>query len=389
MYNNLALSGARLRLALQDRNEPVTKTATAAVLDEAGGPFRLRPVQLGPLRADEVLVRIQACGICHTDLKFQERLPLPAVFGHEGTGVVEEVGAQAKGARPGDRVMLSYPWCGQCPSCVNAEPYCCEAIPKLKFGGRRLDGSQPIRCNGAPITSAFFQQSSFATHAIAHAHTLVPVQTDLPPERLAALPCGVQTGAGAVLNTFAVGTGDPLAVIGAGTVGLSAILAGKLVGATPLIAVDLVPSRLALALELGATHAFHAGEEDVAARVREAAPQGARFVLDTSDSLAGLNTGVSCLGQGGVIGIVSAPPSGAPFPFSTRGLFERVGKLQCIVQGSSVPQKFLPRLLRLHEQGRFPYDRLVTAYEFAAINEALADIKSGKAIKPVLVMSES
>ena len=124
------------------------------------------------------------------------------------------------------------------------------------------------------------------------------------------------------------------------------------------------------------------------ARVREAAPHGLRFVLDTSDSLAGLNTGVSCLSQGGTIGIVSAPQAGASFPFSTRGLFDRVANLQCIVQGSSVPQKFLPHLLRLHEQGRFPYDKLVTTYEFAAINEALADIKSGKAIKPVLVMSE-
>lgn len=361
-------------------------TATAAILEKAGGPFSLHRVELDALRENEVLVRIQACGICHTDLKFQERLPLPAVFGHEGAGVVEEVGAKVRGARRGDRVMLSYPWCGQCPPCANGEPYCCEIIPKLKFGGARLDGSRPIRCNGAPITSAFFQQSSFATHAIAHEHTLVPVQTDLPPEMLAALPCGVQTGAGAVLNTFAAGAGDSLAVIGVGAVGLSAILAGKLVGTRPLIAVDLVPSRLELALELGATHAFHAGDEDIAAQVREAAPHGVRFALDTSDSLAGLNTGVSCLGQGGAIGIVSAPPPGAAFPFSTRGLFERVGKLQCIVQGSAVPQEFLPRLLRLHEQGQFPYDKLVTTYAFAAIDEALADVKSGKAIKPVLRM---
>ena len=364
----------------------MAKTATAAVLEAAGAPFRLRQVELDALRDDEVLVRIQACGICHTDLKFQERLTLPAVFGHEGAGVVEELGAKVQGVRPGDRVMLSYPWCGHCPPCAKAEPYCCERIPKLKFGGSRLDGSQPLSWNGAPITSAFFQQSSFATYAIAHVHTLVPVQTELPPAMLAALPCGVQTGAGAVLNTFAAGAGDSLAVIGVGAVGLSAIMAGKLAGAAPLVAVDLVRSRLELALELGATHVFDAGEEDVAARVREAVPHGLRFVLDTSDSLAGLNTGVSCLGQGGTIGIVSAPQAGASFPFSTRGLFDRVANLQCIVQGSSVPQQFLPRLLQLHEQGRFPYEKLVTAYDFAAINDALADMGSGKAIKPVLVM---
>ena len=362
-------------------------TATAAILEEAGGPFSLHPVELDSLREDEVLVRIQACGICHTDLKFQERLPLPAVFGHEGAGVVEEVGSKLQGVRPGDRVMLSYPWCGSCRPCGRAEPYCCERIPELKFGGSRLDGNQPISWNGASITSAFFQQSSFATYAVAHAHTLVPVQTDLPAELLAALPCGVQTGAGAVLNTFGVKAGDPLVVIGVGSVGLSAVMAGKMVGAAPIVAVDLAPSRLALALEVGATHAFHA-EDGVAARVREAMPQGARYALETSDSLAGLNTGVSCLGQGGTIGIVSAPPAGQPFPFSTRGLFERVASLRSIVQGSSVPQKFLPWLLELHERGQFPYDKLVTAYDFSAINQAMADMKSGSTIKPVLLMSD-
>ena len=360
--------------------------ATAAVASHADGPFRLRSVELDGPRHGEVLVRIEACGICHTDLKMRTRLPLPAVLGHEGTGVVEELGPGVHGVRPGDRVILSYPSCGDCPPCERAEPFRCEHIPQLKFSGARLDGTQPVRIDGAPASSAFFQQSSFATRAVAHERTLVPVRTEHPPELLAALPCGIQTGAGAVLNTFRAAAGNPLVVIGVGAVGLSAVMAGRLVGATPIVVVDVLSARLDLARELGADVGVDASVEDVAARVWEALPRGARYVLETSDTVAGLETGIACLGQGGAIGIVSAPPPGATFPFSTRTLFERVASLHGICQGSSVPRDFLPRLLELHDQGRFPYEKIVAAYDFADINRAVADMQRGAAVKPVLVM---
>ena len=366
----------------------MTTEATAAIIEQAGGPFRLRPVVLDDLRPDEALVRIQACGICHTDLKFQERLPLPALLGHEGAGVVEAVGAEVEGVRKGDRVVLSYPSCGECPSCATAEPFRCEVIPRLKFGGARADGTHTVCCEGTPITSAFFQQSSFATHAIAHASTLVPVDSTLPNELLAALPCGVQTGAGAMLNTFPVAAKDPVVVIGAGTVGLSAVMAAASQGAAPLITIDPVPARRALALELGATHAFAATAETTP-QVRAVMPRGARYVLESSGTVDGLETGMCCLGQGGAIGIVTAPPTGETFPFSTRALFDRVASLHGIVQGSAIPRAFLPRLLNLHQQGTFPYHKLVKTYPFAAINQAVEDIKQGTAVKAVLIMEES
>ncbi|MYE80283.1 MAG: NAD(P)-dependent alcohol dehydrogenase [Gammaproteobacteria bacterium] len=361
-------------------------TATAAVVSRPDGPFRLGPVELDGPRDDEVLVRVEACGICHTDLKVRERLPLPAVLGHEGTGTVLETGAGVTRFARGERVILSYPSCGDCAPCRRAEPFRCEHIPALKFGGARADGTKPVRVDGGPVSSAFFQQSSFATLAVAHERTLVPVRTDHPPELLAALPCGVQTGAGAVLNTFRATGGHPLVVIGVGAVGLSAVMAGRIVGTRPIVAVDVVPSRLELARELGADHAVDARAEDVVARLREALPRGARYVLETSATVAGLETGIACLGQGGAIGIVSAPPPGETFPFTTRTLFERVATLHGICQGSSVPRDFLPRLLALHDQGRFPVDRLVTAYDFADINRAVADMERGVAVKPVLVM---
>lgn len=346
----------------------------------------LEQVEFDGLRDNEVLVRIQACGICHTDIKFQQRIALPGVFGHEGTGVVEDTGAKVDFVQAGDRVVLSYPSCGQCPPCNRDEPFRCEKIPALKFAGQRPDGSKPISVNGDEVSSAFFQQSSFATRAVVLDRSVVPVDTNLPAELLAALPCGVQTGAGAILNTFKAVAGDSLVIFGAGSVGLSAIMAARLMGVSPIIAVDLVPSRLELALELGASAALNASAVDVPSEVKKLLPHGARFVFESSDSIAALNAGIECLAQGGEIGIVSAPPSGKTFPFTTRGLFDRVASLHGIVQGHSVPRSFIPKLIQFHAEGRFPFERLVTTYPFADIDRAISDAEAGKVIKPVLLM---
>ena len=364
----------------------MTYTATAAIVWEPGGELTLEPVELDALQNHELLVRIEACGICHTDVKFQERLELPAVFGHEGTGTVEAVGNSVKGISPGDRVVLSYPWCGTCPSCEHEEPYRCESIPELKFGGQRPDGSKPVRLNGKEITSAFFQQSSFATRAVVAEKTVVPVNTDQPPEMLAALPCGVQTGAGAVLNTFNVQAGESLVIFGVGAVGLSSVMAGELVGANPIIAIDMVQSRLDLAMDLGADYAFIASDPDLLDRIAAIMPRGTNYALDCSATVPALRNAIEVIGQGGKVGIFSAPPPGQMFEFTTRGLFEKVGSLHGIVHGFSVPQKFIPELIRYQEEGRFPYEKLVTTYKFEDINQAMADAESGTAVKPVLLM---
>ncbi|MFQ5660128.1 MAG: zinc-binding dehydrogenase [Gammaproteobacteria bacterium] len=242
--------------------------------------------------------------------------------------------------------------------CIKAEPYRCELIPRLKFGGGRLDGSKTITLNHQPVTSAFFQQSSFATHAITLERAAVPVSADTAPEMLAALPCGIQTGAGAILITFKAGAGDSLVVFGAGTVGLSAVMAARLSGVAPIIAVDVVQSRLELALELGATHILNAGEGDVPARVKAIAPRGVRFAFESSATVQALENAIECLGQGGRAGIVSSPDGGRPFPFSPQGLFIRTASLQGIIQGSAIPRLFIPQLMELQRQGRFPYEKL-------------------------------
>jgi aryl-alcohol dehydrogenase len=365
----------------------MTTTATAAVIREPHGQFSLETVELEEPRSDEIRVRMEASGICHTDILAQEHTPLPAVFGHEGAGVVEAVGAAVNRVRPGDRVIVSYPWCGTCPKCVEGEPYICDHAMPLSFAGTRLDGSRPISQGGQSIASAFFQQSSFASHAITLERDVVPVRGEHPAEMLAALACGVQTGAGAILNTMRVGAKHSLVVFGAGAVGLSAIMAGHLAGASPLIAVDVVDERLQLALELGATHTFNAREGDTATRIRGIVPRGVDFTFETSANEQALNDAIMCLCMGGQCGIVIAPHFGQKYPFSPTEILSHAATVRGIIQGSALPNTFLPKLIELNQQGRFPYERLITTYDFMDINKAFADTKAGRAIKPVLKMS--
>ena len=365
----------------------MTYLTTAAVVHEPHGPFSLESVELDTLAPKEVLIDIDACGICHTDAKFQELLPLPGVFGHEGTGTVREVGKEVSQTQAGERVILSYPFCTACPSCSKGEPYRCENIPALKFGGQRLDGSKTIRLNGKPITSSFFQQSSFARAAVVVEQAVVPINQDIEPEMLAALPCGIQTGAGAIFNTFQPEPGDALLVIGAGAVGLSAIMAARVAGMFPIICADFNDERLQLAKELGASHTVNPSQEDLPARVKQLRPRGVRFALDSSASVAGLNNAISSIGQGGQVGIVSYPKGGEVFPFNTRELFLKVANIVSIVQGYSIPRLLLPRLLQLQQAGRFPYQKLISTYAFEDINQAFADTEKGSAVKAVLLMN--
>jgi aryl-alcohol dehydrogenase len=357
----------------------------AAIISEPNGQFVIKTVELGDLRSDEILVRIEACGICHTDIIAQNMTPLPAVLGHEGCGVVEAVGPSVDGVKQGDRVIISVPFCSTCPTCMQGRTYICERALSLGFAGTRMDGSQTISVNGKYISSAFFQQSSFATHAIALGRAAVPVEEYHPPFMMAAIACGVQTGAGSVFNVFKVKADQGLVVFGAGTVGLSAIMAGKVAGASPLIAVDIIQSRLELAIELGATHALNAGDGDIAEKIRKIAPHGMTFSLETSGDEQAFKDALTCMGMGGTCGIVTTPNLGKPFPFSPLHILDRGSSLQGILLGNSIPRSFLPKLIELNREGQFPYERLITTYDFSDINKAFEDTKAGVTIKPVLL----
>ncbi len=223
-----------------------------------GGPFQIETLTVDQPRADEVLVRIVATGMCHTDIVIRDQVypvPLPIVLGHEGAGIIERVGSAVRKVIPGDHVVLSFMSCGHCTRCAMGQPAYCERGHPLCFGGTREDGSTASRdSRSEPVHDHFFGQSSFGTYALANERTVVKVPKDLPLERLGPLGCGIQTGAGSVMNALKIGTGASFTAFGSGSVGLSAVMAARIVGATTIIAVDVVASRLALAKELGATH---------------------------------------------------------------------------------------------------------------------------------------
>ena len=364
----------------------MTVQATAALLRNPAGPFALEPIDLDDPAGDELLVRIEACGICHTDLLGRTRLPTPSILGHEGVGVVERTGALVHGFAPGDRVVLSFGFCGACPECAGDHAFRCDRSVETNFAGRRLDGGTTARTPaGETVHAAFFQQSSFVTHALAPARSAVKVGRELPPELLAPLGCGVMTGAGTVLNRFRAGPGAGIGVWGAGAVGLSAVMAARLAGLSPIVAVDVVPHRLELARELGATHAFDA-RDDVTAQVRAIAPRGLPFTLETTGNEQALKAAMESLGMGGCCAMVTVPHRGAPFSFTPAPVFVRAATLAGVFFGDSSPRSFIPELIAHHLAGRFPYDRLVRTYDFAAINRAVDDTASGAVVKPVLLM---
>ncbi len=361
------------------------RTSTAAVVREVGGPYSLEEVELDDLRADEVYVRVEAAGVCHTDANMQVMVPLPAVLGHEGAGVVEEVGAAVDYVKPGDKVIISWPACGVCPNCLTGKRYICDNGFPLLFGGKRLDGSQTIKLGGEWISGSWFQQSSFATHALAPVESLVKVEDDIPAEILAALPCGAMTGAGAVVSALQVGPADALLVLGGGGVGLTAVMAAHMAGAYPIIVVDVADQRLALALELGATHAINAAKEDTIARVMEISPGGVRYAYDSSGVVASWKAAAACVRAGGTFGVSAAVEQetlgGSPHIMLSKG-----NRIQFIMGGSVVPRVFLPKMIEWYQQGRFPIDKLVTTFPFSEINEAFAAAHRGEAVKPVLLM---
>ncbi len=346
-----------------------------AAVRRGRGDLQIETIELEGPRDDEVLVRLQATGICRTDIDFLDDWDgPPVVLGHEGAGVVQEVGKRLDIVRPGDHVVLSYQSCGQCRACRQGRPVRCERFWEANFGFARLDGTNALALSR--VQGHFFGQSSFATHSLATARNLVQVPKDLPLELLAPLGCGFQTGAGTVLNSLRVRQGSSLAVFGTGAVGLAAVMAARLVGADPIIGVDRVPARLKLALELGATHVIDSGTEEVAVRLKAITGRGVDFVLEITGVASLYQVGLEVLNPQGAMALIARPNGSATLPDGRKTLG--------IIQGDAVPQTFIPRLIALYQVGQFPFDRLVKFYDFSEINRAIAEARRGDTIKPVL-----
>ncbi len=360
---------------------------TAAVVPARSAPFELHTLDLAPPAADEVLLRVVVTGMCHTDLHARDgyfpNLSYPVVCGHEGAGIVEAVGSAVTDLAPGDHVVVSFPWCGACEPCRTDHPAYCINGRALKSSGRRADGSTPMSRDGTPVYSCFFQQSSFATYSVAPAKDVVKLRRDAPLDLLGPLGCGLQTGAGAVLNVMKPAAGQSFAVFGVGGVGLSGLMAARIVGCDPIIAIDIHPHRLALARELGATHTLESRGADTLAEIRSITGGGAHFALETSALPAVFRLAVDGLRGLGTCVLVGSARAGTEVSFEMPVL--QGGRVvRGVVQGDSRPREFIPRLVDLFMAGEFPLDRLVTHYRFDEINQAAADAVSGATIKPVM-----
>ncbi len=361
----------------------------AAIFEQLDAPLAVDEVEVDEPRAGEALVRIVAAGVCHTDaLALHGDLPFPApgVLGHEGAGVVEAVGDAVANVAPGTKVVIGWPWCGACRNCLDGEPrYCLQLGPLVTRGGRE-DGSTALRRrDGSALHSHFFGQSSFATHSIVDAKTLVAVPDDAPIELLGPLACGIGTGAGAVLNALRPPLGSSLVVYGTGAVGLSAIMAAASTGATRIVAVDLHEHRLRLAGELGATDTVNAATANPVEAVTEICGGPADFALDCTGSVDVLRQAADSVGMRGTVALIGGAPAGAELTLDH--LTTLWGKrVVGILGGERRSDTLIPALIDLNRQGRFPYDRLVTEFPLEQVNEAFAASHSGDVIKPVLRM---
>ena len=362
---------------------------TAAVVRERSGAFNIEKIDLCDPRADELLVEVAASGMCATDLHGRDAYyptQFPKVFGHEGAGIVRGVGKAVTEFKPGDHVVMSYPWCGECPNCrTQRQSYCLHSFD-LKMNGTRADGSTLHSKDSKPVYSAFFQQSSFGNFTIANERFAVKVRNDAPLEILGPLACGGQTGAGAVLNVMKPAPGDSFAVFGVGAVGLSGLMAAKIAGCDPIIAVDVHEHRLALAREFGASHTIdHSGRTDIVAEIRKITGLGVRYSLETSALAPVFREAVDALMPAGTCVLLGSARAGTEVSFETPFL-QNGRTVRGVIQGDSVPQQFIPQLVDHIMAGRFPLERMITFYDLADINRAAAESSAGKTIKPVLRM---
>ena len=365
--------------------------ATAALLSAVGGPFELVDVEVDEPRDDEVLVRVTACGLCQSDLLVQSGstpATLPIVLGHEGSGVVERVGRGVRMLHPGDHVVLQSANCGRCLMCLRGRPgHCTSWLPLNLSGGRRLDGSSTVARHGQPVTAHFFGQSSLATYAVVDQRTAVRVPDEVPLDLLGPLGCGVQTGAQGVLNVLAPRAGSVLAVFGCGAVGLSAVIAATRLSGAFVIAVDVQPARLRRASELGAAYTVDATATDIAEAIRVyTGGRGADYALETSGAPGVLRTAMESLAPLGTCGVISSHGFEAEttlriLPFIADGL-----TLVGMNQGEVVAQESIPALVELYRSGRFPFDQLTEFFEFGQVNDAVAAMRSGSVVKPILRM---
>ncbi|MEM1103236.1 MAG: NAD(P)-dependent alcohol dehydrogenase [Pseudomonadota bacterium] len=370
------------------------RRVTAAVARNPGAPFSIEGLFLNGPAPNEVLIRIAATGLCHTDLTVKDApIPpaLPAVLGHEGAGIVEAIGPAAQEEAPelkiGDRVVLSFASCGVCPSCHASEPGYCNDGAQLNYAGRRADGECALHDGAIPIASHFFGQSSFATYACVYPRNIIPAPSHVPIELLGPFGCSILTGAGTVMKALDAQPGSSLLITGGGAVGLSAVMAGKLRDCATIIVSDPIAARRAMAKDLGATHVHNPEDGPLRDAVYGITQRGVDRALDTTGRPDVLEACANVLAKRGALASLGiASGKAQAFQVKINALMSLGRRVMGVIEGDSDPQELIPLLLEHHRRGAFPFEKLITNYPLEEINQAVADQAAGLCVKPVLVM---
>ena len=369
-----------------------TMQIRALLVEQKDAPFVEQEIELEEPARGEALVRIVAAGVCHTDQITRHGdmpMPFPSVLGHEGAGIVEQVGEGVTKVAPGDKVIIGWPSCGECRNCLDGQPRYCLRTGEALVSGRRFKGERAgtsaYSRNGKPINGHFFGQSSFATYSITSADALVKVPGEAPLELLGPLGCGLATGAGAVLNEARPRLGDSVLIVGVGAVGLAATMAARNSGVTRIIVADLHDHRLEMAQEFGATHTINSGSTDLVEAVRKITGATVDFAIDCTGVIPVIEQLAETVGMLGTLVLVGGAPANARFSLDhLRTLWGK--RVIGVLGGGGRSGQLIPALVELYQQGRFPFDKLVRYYKMNEIEQALADSKAGDVVKSILRM---
>jgi Zn-dependent alcohol dehydrogenase len=362
----------------------------AAVFHEPGRPLAIEDVTLDAPREREVLVRVEAAGVCHTDLHYMTgdlACPTPAVPGHEGAGMVEEVGPGVTTVSPGDAVVLMWrPRCGRCRFCAEGRPALCESAKIQKATGGLLDGTTRLRLGSGQEVKHLLGVSCFAERCVVAEQSVIRVPHDIPFQVAALVGCAVITGMGAVLNVVGNATGASVLVLGAGGVGLSSVIGAKLAGAHPLIVADVVPARLALATRFGATHTIDVSTNDLVPAVHDICPGGVDWALEAIGRTQTIEEALSCLRTGGSVVAIGLGKVGATFQVPLNELVQQEKRVIGSLYGSANTLTDIPKLLALYQAGRLPLEDLLgQAYPLSGVNDAYRALVEGSVGRAVVL----
>ena len=366
---------------------------TRAAVAREIGQLTIEQIELDPPKADEVLVRMRAAGVCHSDLhtyRGELRAVPPLVLGHEGAGVVEEVGSDVTHVRPGDRVLVNWiPACETCSTCLSGRYNLCERLPSTTFRALLPDGTSRLRTLDGLTLKHYLSAATLSEHIVIHRASAIPFPDDVPFEVAAITGCAVATGVGAVINTAQAKPGLPAAVIGSGGVGLSAIQGCKLAGCHPIVAVDVLESKLAFARQLGATATINARDTDPIQALRTCTGGGPEYVFDSVGSATTIAQALKAARPGGTAVIIGLHAAKIDVPIPAGTLVMQNKRLLGSFVGSIRPRLDLPMLVELYRAGKLQLDALISKrYALDDLPLAFEDMEAGTVARGVVVFDE-